>query len=115
VNACVTLDRQLHQGFWRNTVIVPTPESARSGPILDEVAYPDVLVARAISNGDDLHLVLRPGRESSTEVLQLARLQPARRYRVSGAITDAIIADADGRAELSVVLNGRSEVRVQPV
>lgn len=114
VNACVTLDRQLHQDFWRKTVIVPTPESARSGPILDEVAYPDVLVARATSNGDDLHLVLRPGRESSVEVLRLARLQPVRRYRVSGATTDALVADAGGRARVSVVLNGRSEVRLEP-
>jgi hypothetical protein len=114
VNACVTLDRQLHQDFWRRTVVAPTPESARSGPILDEVAYPDVLVARATSDGEDLHLVLRPGPESSTEVLQLARLQPARRYRVTGATADALVADAEGRAQVSVVLRGRIEVRVQP-
>ncbi|MGV0037195.1 linalool dehydratase/isomerase domain-containing protein [Mycobacterium paraffinicum] len=114
VNACVTLDRQLHQNFWRKTVIDPTPESARSGPILDEVAYPAVLVARATSGGDDLHLVLRPGREGSTEVLHLARLQPDRRYRVTGATADSLIADAEGRAQVSIVLNDRSEVRIQP-
>jgi hypothetical protein len=114
VNACVTLDRQLHEGFWRGTVIAPTSESARSGPILDEVAYPEVLVARATSDGEDLHLVLRAGRGSSTQVLQLARLRPDRRYRVTGGMTDALVADAEGRAELSVVLDGRSEVRVQP-
>jgi hypothetical protein len=114
VNACVTLDRQLHQDFWRRTVVAPTAESALLGPILDEAAYPDVLVARATSDGEDLHLVLRPGRESSTEVLQLARLQPARRYRVTGATVDTLVADPEGRAEVSVVLHGRSEVRVQP-
>ncbi|KBZ61133.1 hypothetical protein K875_04084 [Mycobacterium [tuberculosis] TKK-01-0051] len=114
VNACVTLDRQLHQNFWRKTVIDPTPESARSGPVLDEVAYPAVLVARATSGGDDLHLVLRPGREGSTEVLHLARLQPDRRYRVTGATPDSLIADAEGRAQVSIVLNDRSEVRIQP-
>jgi hypothetical protein len=114
VNACVTLDRQLHQDFWRRTVIVPTPKSVRSGPILDEVAYPDVLVAHASSEGDDLHLILRPGRGSSAEVLQLARLEPGRRYRVTGATTDALVADPKGRAEVTVDLQGRSEVRVQP-
>jgi hypothetical protein len=114
VNACVTIDRQLHQGFWRKTVLNPTPASALTGPILDDVSYPDVLVARAISDGDDLRLVLRPGRENSSQILQLARLQPNRRYQVAGATTETLVADARGRAELAVVLSGRTEIRLVP-
>jgi linalool dehydratase/isomerase-like protein len=115
VNACVTIDRQLHHNFWRRTVSEPTRESALSGPILDEVAYPEVLVARATSGGDDLYLVLHPGRKSSSQLLRLARLQPNRRYRVTGATTESLVADPQGRAEVTVALNGRSEIRVQPL
>jgi hypothetical protein len=114
VNACVTIDRQLHHDFWRKTVVGPTPESAVSGPLLDDVAYPDVLVARAVSGGDDLHLVLLPGRGSSSQILRLARLQPDCRYTVTGAVTNTLVADGRGRAEVSVDLDGRTEIRVVP-
>jgi hypothetical protein len=114
VNACVTIDRQLHHGFWRETVLRPTPDSALTGPILDEVAYPDVLVARATSDGQDLHLVLHPGRDTGPQVLKLARLQPNRTYRVSGAVDDSVAADNYGHAEIAVNLHGRTEVRVRP-
>jgi hypothetical protein len=95
-------------------VLNPTPASALTGPILDDVSYPDVLVARAISDGDDLRLVLRPGRENSSQILQLARLQPNRRYQVAGSTTETLVADARGRAELAVVLSGRTEIRLVP-
>ena len=36
------------------------------GPILEAVNYPEVLVARAVTDGDALHLVLRPGTPKST-------------------------------------------------
>jgi hypothetical protein len=114
VNACVTIDRQLHQNFWRRTVVGPTADSALYGPVLDEVAYPDVLVARATSDGDDLHLVLRPGRRNSSQVLRFARLQPHRAYRVTGALSESLVADSQGRGELTIVLSGRTEIRVLP-
>ncbi|MDT5003628.1 MAG: hypothetical protein QOJ24_804, partial [Mycobacterium sp.] len=114
VNACVTIDRQLHQNFWRRTVVGPTADSALYGPVLDEVAYPDVLVARATSDGDDLHLVLRPGRRNSSQVLRFARLQPHRTYRVTGALSESLVADPQGRAEATVDLSGRTEIRVLP-
>jgi len=111
VNACVTLDRQLHRGFWRNTVLDPTPESALRGPVLEDAAYPDVLVARAVSDGDDLKLVLYPGRGETRQRLQLARLVPNRSYRMGDV---ALIADGAGRAAVTVNLAARTALRLQP-
>lgn len=115
VNACVTLDRQLHQNFWRQTVLGPTPDAALTGPILDEVAYPDVLVARAISDGHDLQLVLYPGTAPGRQTLGLARLQPNREYRLAGEPGQRFIAGNDGRAEVTLVLAGRTPVQVLPI
>jgi hypothetical protein len=114
LNACVTLDRQLHHNFWRQTVLGPTPGSVLRGPLLDEVAYPDVLVAKAFSDGDDLRLVLYPGGPAKRQRLGLARLQPGRPYHVTGAVKRSVTADAQGRAEVSVDLEGRTEVRATP-
>jgi Linalool dehydratase/isomerase len=114
INACVILDRQLQHNFWRQTVLGPTPESALSGPILDDVDYPDVLVAKALSDGDDLRLVLYPGGPAGRQRLRLARLQPGRPYHITGAVETSVNADSQGRAEISVLLGGRTEVRLAP-
>jgi hypothetical protein len=113
VNACVNVDRLLHKDFWRQTVLGPTAESALSGPILDEVAYPDVLVAKAASDGSDLRLVLYPGAGNGPQTLRLARLQPDRSYRVTtNTANQSVTADSDGCAQVAVILQGRTTVDV---
>jgi hypothetical protein len=47
-------------------------------------------------------------------MLGLERLRPDTQYRVEGAVTEQIIADASGRANLSVDLEGRTPVNVLP-
>ncbi len=85
-----------------------------TGPVLAEVPYPDVLVARAVTDGDALDLVLRPGVPGGVRAqLQLARLVPGRRYRVDGGL-DGVTAGADGTAVVEVDLSDRLEVRVTP-
>jgi hypothetical protein len=113
VNACVTLDRQLHQGFWRETVLRPTADTALTGPLLEDALYPEVLVARATSGGDDLHLVLYPGRESGEQVLRLSQLKPNHTYQVTGATEVQVASDAAGNADFTVDLRGRTEVLVR--
>jgi len=113
VNAVLNLDRLLQQGFWRDTVIRPTPESALCGPILEDAAYPDVLVARAMSSGDDLDLVLHPGAAHGIQTLTIARLKPGARYAVS-AQGQVLVADSSGRLRLEVNLRGRTPVRIEP-
>lgn len=90
------------------------PDAWRTGPQLAEAAYPDVLVARAVSDGSALDLVLRPGNGTVRSSLKVERLDPGRAYNVSGGAATEVTADADGSALLDVELNGRTEVRLVP-
>ena len=86
----------------------------RRGPILAEAAYPDVLVAKAVTDGHTLDLVLRPGAGPRRTSLRLERLVPQRDYRVVGAVDDSFTASADGTATVTVDLGDRIDVRVIP-
>ena len=44
----------------RDLLVFGAPEAWRQGPVLAEADYPDVLVARAVTDGSGLDLVLRP-------------------------------------------------------
>lgn len=96
-------------------VLQPMPEGWRRGPILEEVAYPDVIIARAVSDGRALGAVALPGGEGGTFELGLARLVPGKRYRCAVAAESEVTADATGRARLRVRLHERTELRVHPV
>jgi hypothetical protein len=89
-------------------------ESTRRGPVLTDASYPEVLVARAFSRGEDLELTLYPGKSDGQQSLKVERLQPNRRYMVSGAACDTLVADSSGSASLTVRLSGRSPVRITP-
>lgn len=88
------------------------PEAWRTGPTLDEAAYPDVLVAKALSDSTGLELVLRPGAGAVRTPLRLGRLRPRASYRVDGGVESEIIADDAGSAIVTVELADRHEVRV---
>lgn len=98
----------------RDMVLTGLPEKWRSGPILDEATYPDVVVTRAVSDGDALDLVLHPGEGPTVAMLSLARLKPGRQYRVTQT-GDVLTADAAGKAHLSVPLAARHELNIVPV
>ncbi|HKY89463.1 MAG TPA: hypothetical protein VJM11_00425 [Nevskiaceae bacterium] len=102
-------------GGWREAICTRPPDAVLRGPILADAAYPDVLVARAISRGEDLDLLLHPGRAAGHEhALVVERLQPGRRYRVGGARAASESADAQGRLRLHVRLDGPTAVHVVP-
>ncbi|WP_043655854.1 linalool dehydratase/isomerase domain-containing protein [Nocardia thailandica] len=90
------------------------PEQWRTGPILADAAYPDVLVAKAVTDGAALDLVLRPGAGSRRVRLGLRRLIPGRDYAVSGATEDAVRADLQGEAVIEIDLGDRHPVRISP-
>jgi len=100
----------------RHRIAHGLPEPWATGPLLDACAYPDVLVARAVSDGRDLRLVLRPGRAggSGRQPLGLRRLTPGATYRLTGAVQDAVVAGADGTATVHVDLDDRREVVAVP-
>ena len=91
------------------------PDAWRRGPVLEEAQYPAVLVAKAVSDGQALELVLYPGLERGRRELGLAQLVPGRRYRCGGCVEAEVLADAQGRARIALDLEDRHELRVEPV
>jgi hypothetical protein len=85
-----------------------------SGPRLGDASYPEVLVARAVSDGAALECVLHPGAGAKRVRLTIDHMQPDRDYRVHGALESSVRAGADGRFVLTVDLVGRTELRVEP-
>jgi hypothetical protein len=84
------------------------------GPILFQVPYPGVLVAKARSiTSRDLNLVLYPSAEGGRFRIGISRLQPGGRYTCSEQnLTFA--ADETGHAELDVLVDGRTEMHMIP-
>jgi hypothetical protein len=102
-------------GDFRRAVTQGPPEATLSGPILADARYPDVLVARAVSDGTKLDLVLHAGGEPGVQTLRIERLAPGRGYQVRGARTERIVADASGAASFELALEGRSTVEIAPL
>ncbi|MGU3432183.1 hypothetical protein ACNHUS_04125 [Actinomycetes bacterium M1A6_2h] len=98
----------------RDLVGAGLPEHWLTGPRLAEAPYPDALVARAVSDGRDLDLVILPGSGPTRATLVVDRLTPRCDYRVLGAVSDTVTADVSGRAWLQVDLGGRTHVRLEP-
>ncbi|MGO9098417.1 MAG: hypothetical protein ACLP9Y_02890 [Mycobacterium sp.] len=114
-NAWIAQDRTGFRDCWRSLVIDPPAECVAHGPQLARVKYPDVQVASARNDGQTLRLVLRPGGSVADQDLTLTRLDPGRRYHVSGDGRDrTITADASGCAIVPVDLHARLELTVTP-
>ena len=102
------------RGSNRGLVLDPMPESVLRGPLLTEVTYPEVLVARAWSDGDALDLVLHPGAGVGTRKIGVSRLKPSQTYRLAGSQQLDFKADAGGHVWLDVELRGRTALRIVP-
>jgi hypothetical protein len=98
----------------RQRVARGMPRSWQIGPVLDECAYPEVLVAHAVSDGNDLRVVLYPGAGPGRQQVAIADLLPGQRYDVRGAVIEEFVAGRDGRAVLDVDLDGRVELTITP-
>ncbi|MFC8527417.1 hypothetical protein [Nocardia sp. NPDC057227] len=113
-NAHHVLARFTRADALRDLITGVVPEAWRTGPVLADAAYPDVLVARAVTDGSALELVLRPGAGAQRVRLAVHRLAPGREYQLSGAVEATLTADAEGRAVFEVDLDGRRAVAVVP-
>lgn len=113
-NLYANLARFSRHSAMRDLLTFGVPSAWKSGPILAEAIYPDVLVAKAVTDGSGLELVLRPGNGPVRTTLRLERLIPQRAYAVTGAIASEVVATEQGQAVIEVELNDRLEVRVQP-
>ncbi len=113
-NLYANLARFSRHSAMRDLLTFGTPAAWKTGPILAEANYPDVLVAKAVTDGTDLDLVLRPGNGPVRAELRLERLVPHRSYVVTGADPAELVASAAGDATISVDLRDRTVVRVTP-
>jgi hypothetical protein len=84
------------------------------GPVIADLAYPDVLPARAVSDGSALEAVLYPGRAAGRYELGIAQLHPGARYRLEGCVADSGVADPAGHLRVAVELQGRTPLRIVP-
>ena len=113
-NANVAMGRIMKTGDFRRSFVDGPTDETKNGPLLSEASYPEVLVARAYSHGEDLELVLHPGNGSVEAELGFSRLKPGTTYRVAGAGADTLQADDKGEAKLTVSLSGRTALTLTP-
>ncbi len=99
---------------FRRTIAEGPPEASLRGPLLTDAKYPDVLVARAFSNGDNLDLVLYPGAQPGQQIIRVERLRPGANYAMRNGSEHAFTADNNGAASLSVELRGRTPIHILP-
>jgi hypothetical protein len=114
-SAVHALARHNRPNAMRDLIRGALPAPWRAGPVLAHAPYPEVLVARAVSDGEALDLVLRPANGARRTTLVVERLAPGRPHRVAGAASAEVLAGEDGRAMLEVDLGDRVEVRIWPV
>lgn len=112
-NAHIASARFAQKDDLYHTIHTGPGEGAFTGPILESCAYPDVLVARAMSSGDDLDLVLYNGRDAGMQSLRIERLKPDRTYKIeeTGFVFKS---DTKGCAVVEVSLDGRTPVHIVP-
>ena len=92
----------------------PRPTAWQTGPRLADAPHPDVLVAKAVSDGEALDIVVYPGDRGARVRLRVDQLRPNRRYTVHGAVDPDITADAAGTAEVTVDVAGRTTIEIRP-
>ncbi len=101
------------KGYWSDVILRGMPETAFTGPLLTDCSYPQVIPAKAASSGEDLDLVLYNGAEAGEHRIVLGRLKPNAEYQINGG-ERSFTADADGSAELTVMIDGRTPLMITP-
>jgi hypothetical protein len=116
LSSVATLGRAVfgRKAGWLDIVTRGRPPVWETGPLLEAVPYPEVLVARAASDGARLDLVVVPGTEPGRRELSLTQLIPGTEYDVTGAVQPSVLADHNGTATISVDVDGRRCVSVTP-
>ena len=113
-HAVIHAARTLRANGFHDLVDVGMPKPWKEGPILESAEYPQVLVAKAVSDGVALDLQLSPGKGGGRHRLELSQLRPNQTYQARGAVEANIIADAQGRAAIHVQLDRTLNVLVSP-
>lgn len=111
-----TVSARLHWFYCHADATLQGPSPVTlAGPILDEVPYPGVLVAKARSNTSrDLDMVLYPSTAGGVFKLGIKRLQAGQKY-YHGGREATFVANERGEAYISILVEGRTQVHIQPV
>ena len=113
ISAWLHFAHMARKGDWTDIILRGMPESAKIGPYLDDCKFPEVLVAKAASDGADLDLVLYNGEEPGEQMIKIARLQPNANYKIKD-MNYSFTADKEGTAEIKVNLDGRTQLHIVP-
>ncbi len=89
------------------------PDAWLSGPVIEELNYPDVLVAKAVSDGQNLEAVFYPGKGAGTFGMTIGHLTPLAMYQCTGAAEERLQADDVGRLRLTITVDGRSPFSIE--
>lgn len=75
---------------------------------LTDLKYPEVLVASAFVEENQLKAVLYPGREDGIYDIVVGGLRSEGRYRIQGALSASVVANHEGKAVFKMMLRGRT-------
>lgn len=117
VNAQMLMALAGFKDAWRSALVDGPKKETFEGPLLVDVDYTKVWVAKAISlDGKGLNLVLKNSldRFAGTYEIGLERLVPGQTYTIKEYGTQ-FTADAEGKIRLAIPLNGRTKVTIAPV
>lgn len=114
MNAMAAVARFNPPGGYRALVTDGPGEAILRGPVLENAAYPEVLVASARSDGADLRLVLYPGAGPTRANLGVERLVAGAHFRVTGALDADLTADDRGHGTVVADVAGRTEITLTP-
>ncbi len=113
-NSYAALAQLTRAGDFRSAFTQPPAPGNFTGPRIVDARYPDVLVAKAVSDGQGLSAVLYPGATPGVHGITLGQLTPGRPYRVVGGMVPTVTAGADGTVRLDVALEGRTPLALMP-
>jgi len=94
--------------------LIEQPRDRMPAPMIGDIPYPDVLVARAVNAQGTLSAVLYPGVRPGRFRLHLCGLAPDSAYACDGTEEPRIRADRNGLAIIRVAMVGRTEIRIRP-
>lgn len=98
---------------WTKMIQQGPPRQIFQGPVLDEVPFPEVLVAKAYSmDGESVDLVLYNGKEPGMFTLGFKRCKPGERYALMG---QEKVVDTAGTVRFEVKIDGRTAGRLESV
>jgi hypothetical protein len=75
---------------------------------LTDLKYPDVLVASACVEENQLKAVLYPGLQDGRFDIFVGGLQPGQCYRIEGALSASVVANPQGKVSFKIMLQGRT-------